>query len=1229
MLAVPPRQNEAASSAVDAELWIVPGVIVESPARIGAHVNLRIDNFIEDGSMEGVHARMHGIAAAVGSIGSRTVITADNLDFYETLGDGFYAGGEIRIYRPTSGAASLVRSDRVLTYSATSGALVLSSTTGASVAAGDVFFLHRHEADPATLKAVQHARVQSLGEPQGYWRSDQAALSRDATTSAPENGGASSLKIVLGSGTYAETQSGGVFHFPGNGWYPALEPGQRYTIELWMKQSGIAGQVDVGLTSDYAAVGTAFTVTGAWQKFRYAFTAPAYMSAGSAVSVLSIIFTDPGTLWVDNVALYGSPTGPNGVDAQMATAFAQYRPGATRNFAAWEGGGTSVADWTSVEGLSANQWDVNYGATPAKRAQLPTLLNLAKDSGGTPWLVVSQAFSETEWLQLFEYLGGPAGTPYGDKRIAQRGVATPWTDEFSVIDIEYGNESWNPFFALNFDSSTYGSLAERFFAVAKTSPYYDPQKFRFVANGWVIQTDEDGYGQIARKRAASADVVDVTAYIGGWESASTYTQTTDEDWAGLLTFGPSDHFVLADAHAATRDALRAQGYTYTIGVYEGGPGYSLPCASCETSQAQEQLGKSLAAGVATLDMYLYMTQLGFGPMNYFEFKTGDYWASHAEPEYGFHAYPTWQALALRNQLASGDMVGAHWLRVPTRDLTPVVEPTAPTVDDAPLLGAYAFADADDYTVFVLSRSLTQTMRVELELPFSAAVTITLHALTGNPRAHNRYSNTVQISRTNVAGFGDGYTFDMPPGSIYAFHAESVTPLAAGAGPQAKVILAPGQAASTNERSMRFEALFSEPVDGFDTSDLTNAGTAADVQWSIVEVPGSHRMRFRVNVSQVNGAGTVAPRIAAGRVQDADGNANSASNSDASVDYTPQRAGLLVREPFDGPARSLRGAAGGVGWSGAWQVQDDDDGFLIADTTPLSTATYSTSPGYARAANGWLSAGRALDLDTAGPWADYVDADGALGQSGTTIYAAAAMRRDAAGSSAVVLHRNNVPWWVNESAVPHVQFGYFGSNVWGLRSNDCTPTCSQRTVSSSAAATLGAASFLVVRIDFGATDRVRLYVDPPMSGEPALAAAELLLSGTLQIDAAALFGDGSDLPLAIDELRIGGTYESVVLAATATSAPTHTATPSPTRTPTRTPSATPTCTPTAAAAAAATATPTQTPRNTASATATTTSIATPTPTPTRAQPNAVPTATCTPTPTPTQTTHQVFVPFTVK
>ena len=296
-------------------------------------------------------------------------------------------------------------------------------------------------------------------------------------------------------------------------------------------------------------------------------------------------------------------------------------------------------------------------------------------------------------------------------------------------------------------------------------------------------------------------------------------------------------------------------------------------------------------------------------MNYFEFKAGDYWASHSEPEYGFHAYPAWQALGLRNRLGVGDMVGAHWLRVPSRSVQPIVDPTAPPIDDAPLLGAYAFADADDYTVFVLSRSLTQTMRVKLDMPFGAADATTLYTLTGDPRAHTRYTNTVQISQTNVVGFGDGFTFDMPPGSVYAFRTESVTPIAVGAGPQAKVVVAPGQANATSERSMRFEVLFSEPVTGFDAADIDNAGTAGDVQWSVQEAPGSNHMRYRVTVSQVTSAGRVAPSIAAGRVVDADGNDNAASNIDAFVDFTPEAVGLLVREPFDGPARPLRGAAG--------------------------------------------------------------------------------------------------------------------------------------------------------------------------------------------------------------------------------------------------------------------------------------------------------------------------------
>jgi hypothetical protein len=470
---------------------------------------------------------------------------------------------------------------------------------------------------------------------------------------------------------------------------------------------------------------------------------------------------------------------------------------------------------------------------------------------------------------------------------------------------------------------------------------------------------------------------------------------------------------------------------------------------------------------------------------------------------------------------------------------------------------------------------------------------------------------------------------MPPGSIYVFRAENVTPIAAAAGPQARVIVAPGQAITTNQRSMRFEVLFSKPVNGFNAGDISNAGTTSDVQWSIVEAPGSNRMRFFATVSQSASAGRIAPFIPAGRVTDDDGNVNSASNSDAFIDFTPQMVGLLVRDPFDGPPRSLRGAAAGIGWAGAWQVQDDDDGFLIAATTPLSGATYSTSPGYARAANGWLSAGRALSLDPAGPWADYLDADGALGRSGTTIYAAALMRRDAAGSSAVVLHRNNVPWWVNESAVPHVQFGAFNSAngmTWGLRGNECAPTCSSRSADSSTPAALGAASFLVMRVDFGSSDRIRLYVNPPGSGEPAIASAELLLSSTLQIDAAALLGDGSTLPLAIDELRIGGSYDSVVLPTTSvpnvTPSVTRTITPTPSRTRTITPTPSRTRTVTPTPSRTRTATPTRTRTRTITPTPSRTRTVTPTPSRTR---TVTPTRTRTRTATPTRTRTRTVTP----
>jgi hypothetical protein len=97
-------------------------------------------------------------------------------------------------------------------------------------------------------------------------------------------------------------------------------------------------------------------------------------------------------------------------------------------------------------------------------------------------------------------------------------------------------------------------------------------------------------------------------------------------------------------------------------------------------------------------------------------------------------------------------------------------------------------------------------------------------------------------------------------------------------PSVTVNQAVGQADPAGVLPILFDVIFSEPVTGFTSADITMGGTAGDVAFA-VEGAGA---QYVIRVTSVGAPGTLIPTVPANAAQDAVGNGNTASTSTDNV-----------------------------------------------------------------------------------------------------------------------------------------------------------------------------------------------------------------------------------------------------------------------------------------------------------------------------------------------------------
>ena len=249
--------------------------------------------------------------------------------------------------------------------------------------------------------------------------------------------------------------------------------------------------------------------------------------------------------------------------------------------------------------------------------------------------------------------------------------------------------------------------------------------------------------------------------------------------------------------------------------------------------------------------------------------------------------------------------------------------------------------------------------------------------------------------------------------------------------------------------------------------------------------------------------------------------------------TPTPGGSsLASDDFGAATGPLNNANSGSGWAGVWSEQNGSTavpGYNISSSSPLSYSTLSTSGNHAVGGYSYETAGRSLNVSSSGPFSSYLDSNGQIGAAGKSLYVSVLLRKDANNDeeNSLTLHNNNINWCAG-CASSAVGIGYFGSSsnnngtrYWSLKVNGTV-------YRSNKAVTVGQTALLVLRIDFGSTTNLGLYVNPTSLGgsAPSSTDAQASTSSTIELKSVAYYGGDSTGSSSIDEIRLGDSFGAV-------------------------------------------------------------------------------------------------------
>ena len=558
-----------------------------------------------------------------------------------------------------------------------------------------------------------------------------------------------------------------------------------WKVRFWAKSLSTSNamlNVEVQAIHHRAAnVRTSISVPTKWTQFEEELiieNVPEPKTADEVMRVGVMIQTKSDDILIDDVEIWmEGNTNPTAFTDDCVAALKKYNPGSLRII---QMGGSTVENMLSPRlrmrsyGSQQNMTLTPGGASKTYSYSLPEYYGLCEEINAEPWYCLPGTILPEELEQFMEYVAGNSNTPFGKKRVAD-GHPKPWTDTFSRIHVEFGNEAWNN--ASDYQCGGYNGADywRDLIAKAKASPNYR-KNIIFHSAG---QASYSYRNKGIMEKTPNADACSIGPYImHDLKKEDMSAWKNDDEFFRWAFAWPIDRSLSA-GRSMTDNYKYAQQNNIELSIYEvnhhitGGDGPLEP---------RNKLVTSLAGGINLCNNNLLMLrEQGIRTQNIFGFVQLQFrasagmvrlWGTTLNMRKGHERYrPTSLAGRLANRVMEGDLITTtHSEGEPTFTATGRFEDNKPNTSlTYPTIWSYAFKNGNKRGLIIFNLDVSESQQTRITFDGNAQQGATMHLLSGDtPGANNEFEVAepqVTITEKTLPDFKSGSLINLPPHSM--------------------------------------------------------------------------------------------------------------------------------------------------------------------------------------------------------------------------------------------------------------------------------------------------------------------------------------------------------------------------------------------------------------------------------------------------------------------------------